>query len=125
MTIAMISIDFLRWSKQKLRTVDALQSQNNELKRQLSEILIHDLDRDTLEKLEQFQTQILYKDITFSLLRHELLMHMNGWGKDGLNDELSDRQQHKFEQDLLRMEMEIIRMYTELENLKRINKWSA
>jgi len=121
----MISIDFLRWSKQKLRSVDALQSQNNELKRQLSEILIHDLDRDTLEKLEQFQTQILYKDITFSLLRHELLVRMNGWGKDGLNDELSDRQQHKFDLDLIRMEKEISRMNAELEDLKRINKWSA
>lgn len=100
--------------KSWLRKLEILQQENVLLKNKVAEILKHDIDRLTVDRLEHYLACFIEKDAVLALLRKEVADELKvvGYAKAEAEGAL-EKKMESLQKDIAQMEFEFYKLKTD------------
>ncbi|HRO41589.1 MAG TPA: hypothetical protein PL009_02050 [Flavipsychrobacter sp.] len=104
--------------KSWLRKLDLLQQENVLLKTRVAEILQNDVDRPTVDKLENYLFGFIQKDAILALLRRDVANEMKsaGFYQKGEAHDVIEKKQGGLRKDIAQMEFEFYKLKMDFSN---------
>jgi hypothetical protein len=106
-----------------LRKLELIQMDIVMLKNHIAVILQNEINQDTLEKVESFQSSFLNNDMIIALLRRDVrqlneYMHYHKISESENTCKIMCNKQEALRRDISKMETELLRIKTEFKNLQ-------